>query len=79
MEQFVWAAKNIHRIDPAACRRWMVENFSFDRIGPMYEEYFQSLLNLGKKGWYEENERRTELDWLRRSYPSVNEADDGGE
>jgi hypothetical protein len=37
----------------------------------MYEEYFYGISNIyGKKGWYEENEGRTELDWLKRDFPS---------
>jgi hypothetical protein len=36
----------------------------------MYEEYFESIHNIyGKKGWYEPNETRTELNWLRKEYP----------
>lgn len=70
MEQFVWACKNIENISPKACREW-AENFSLDRISLMYEEYFQSLLNVSTgKGWYEENPERMELNWLARVYPS---------
>jgi FkbM family methyltransferase len=36
----------------------------------MYEEYFQSVLNIYTgKGWYEPNDTRDELDWLRKQYP----------
>jgi glycosyltransferase involved in cell wall biosynthesis len=69
MEQFVWAAKNIDKIKPLSCRQWAM-NFSMDRVGKMYEEYFLSLGNVQSgKGWYEENPERTELDWLSQTYP----------
>lgn len=35
----------------------------------MYEEYFQSLLNIGRAGWYEPNEERVELDWSKKRVP----------
>jgi len=69
-EQFVWAAKNISNIKPENCREFAVNNYSFERVGPMYEEYFNSVLNIyGKQGWYEPNDERTELDWLKKQYP----------
>jgi glycosyltransferase involved in cell wall biosynthesis len=69
-EQFVWAARNIDTISPRSCREWAERNFSIERVGDMYEEFFGSLMNvrLGK-GWYEPNDERTNLDWLRRYYP----------
>src|SRR5262249_30455209 len=70
MEQFVWAAKNIERIDPASCRQWALENFSPERIGRMLEEYFLMLLDLDRKGWYEERPGRQDLDWLKRWHPT---------
>src|SRR5262249_47864159 len=70
MEQFVWAANNIKRIDPTACRHWVVENYAPDRIGHMLDEYFQMLLDLNRQGWYEQRPGRDELGWLRKSYPS---------
>ena len=69
-EQFVWAAKNIDAIDPHTCRKWAESNFSPERIAPMYEEYFQSILRLNTpEGWNIPNVERTQLDWLRREYP----------
>jgi glycosyltransferase involved in cell wall biosynthesis len=70
MEQFVWAAKNIGNIDPQNCRDWALNNFSMERVAEMYEEYFQSVLNVfNGNGWYESNDNRTELDWLKKQYP----------
>jgi glycosyltransferase involved in cell wall biosynthesis len=68
-DQFVWAAKNIDQIDPGACRTW-AENFTLDRVAPMYEEYFQSVLDVhGGQGWYQPHLERKDIDWLRKQYP----------
>lgn len=68
-EQFVWAARNIDKINPRNCRI-QAENFTLDRVGRMYEEYFQSVLNVHTgNGWYEPNDTRENLDWLKRDYP----------
>ncbi len=70
MEQFVWAAKNIDKINRQDCRNWCAENFSMLRVSKKYEEYFYSLFHLKfGKGFYHENPERTELDWLVEKYP----------
>lgn len=70
-EQFTWAAQNVHRINPKNCREWG-ENFSFDKVGLMYEEFFYSISRVydGSRGWYEPRPDRTNLDWLARKYPT---------
>jgi glycosyltransferase involved in cell wall biosynthesis len=70
MEQFVWAAQNIHKIDRKACRKWAEDNFSLEHIAPMYEEYYSSLIPyFTGKGFYAKNEDRKDLDWMKREYP----------
>jgi glycosyltransferase involved in cell wall biosynthesis len=70
MEQFIWAAKHVHKLDRRACREFAERNFSLERVAQMYEEYFRSLLPVVTgKGFYEPNEARRELDWLKRYYP----------
>ena len=71
MEQFVWAAKNITNINPQNCREWAVNNFSMQRVAEMYEEYFQSVLNVFTgNGWYENNDFRSDLNWLKKEIPN---------
>jgi glycosyltransferase involved in cell wall biosynthesis len=68
-DQFVWAAQNIHNINPKNCRTF-AENFTLEKVGRMYEEYFQSVLNVYTgNGWYERNDARSQLNWLKKNYP----------
>ena len=70
-EQFVWAANNIGNIKPATCRDWAASNFSIDRIGEMYDEYFLAVFNVfNGAGWYEPNPGRLALDWLNKKWPN---------
>ena len=70
-EHFTWAAKNIGNIKPEDCRNYALNNFSLDVVAKKYEEYFQSVLNVyNGNGWYEKNDSRTELDWLRKYHPA---------
>jgi glycosyltransferase involved in cell wall biosynthesis len=63
-DHMVWAARNIERIDPHACLAWG-QNFTLDKVAPMYEDYFQSAL----KGWYDVDDTRHQLDWFERTTP----------
>jgi glycosyltransferase involved in cell wall biosynthesis/SAM-dependent methyltransferase len=70
-EQFVWAAKNIDKISPVDCREWAGDNFSLERVALMYEEFFQQILNVGRReGFYLPNPNRTQLDWLNKDWDS---------
>jgi hypothetical protein len=52
---------------PSICRRW-AENFSLEKVGLMYQKYFQDVLNVHEgKGWYEEGNGN--VDWLRKELP----------
>ena len=70
MEEFVWALKNIDRINPQDCRDWALRNFSLEKVAGMYEEYFQAVLNIhGGQGWYQENPGRNNMDYAVKHYP----------
>ena len=67
-DHFVHATQNINKIDPKNCRQW-AENFTLDKIAPMYEEYFRNVYDVHtNKGWYERHERDN-LDWFKRDIP----------
>jgi glycosyltransferase involved in cell wall biosynthesis len=68
-EQFTWAAENIDKIKPSNCRDYAM-NFSLNKVAEMYEEYFQSVLNVyNGNGWYEKNDERIDLNWLTKHIP----------
>ena len=70
-EQFCWAAKNIDKIDPMACRDFAINNYSLDVVAKKYEEYFQMVLDVHSgNGWYQKRDERIELDWLTKFYPN---------
>jgi glycosyltransferase involved in cell wall biosynthesis len=75
IEQFVWAARNIEKINRKTCYEWAIKNFTLDRISLMYEEYFETLAKVhnGAGGFYSENSSRENLDWLVRYYPTPQE------
>lgn len=69
MDHFLWAAREVERISPHACRQWGL-NFTLERIGAMYEEWFQILADVHTPdGWYRERPDRRELNWLRMCHP----------
>jgi len=42
-----------------------------DRGAPMYEEYFEMVQDIHTgEGWYQQHPKRTNLDWLSRTYPN---------
>ena len=71
LDQFIWATKNIGNIRPIDCRNFAVNNYSLARVGKMYEEYFdmvQRIYTNKAEGWYQKNDERTELDWLKKEF-----------
>ncbi len=68
MGDFVQSINSIDKIKSNKCRKWG-ENFSLEKIGKMYEKYFQDVLNVYTgKGWYEETKVQN-LNALYKKYP----------
>jgi glycosyltransferase involved in cell wall biosynthesis len=64
LDHFIFAALNVHKLDPQYIHDRAVVNWSMDRVRWMYEEYFQMLNDLWDNGWNTEK-KREQLDWLR--------------
>jgi len=71
-EQFCWAAKNIDRIRPEACRQWAMDNFSLAKVSDMYQEYFTSVMDIYTgAGWYQPRPERVDLYTLHKHMPVI--------
>lgn len=68
LEQYVWALKNASNLDRKVIAERARRLYSLERVGAMYNEYFEMLTTLWDKGWYQEKPQRTELSWLRTSW-----------
>lgn len=69
LEQFVWAARNVAKIKREDCMSYARANYSLQRVGEMYSEYFNMLQLFSADpsvGWYAANDQRQQLDWLCR-------------
>ncbi|CAB5221147.1 RfaG Glycosyltransferase [uncultured Caudovirales phage] len=67
-KDFIEAGKHIDVIKPINCRTW-AENFSLEKVGGMYEKYFQDVLNTYEgNGWYDE--KSGDLNSLYRRLPA---------
>lgn len=65
--QFCQAAMNIDSIDPKKCREFAVNNFTLDKIYPMFNEYFSMIYDVYTgDGWY--SQRESDLNWLKKEY-----------
>jgi glycosyltransferase involved in cell wall biosynthesis len=69
-DQLRWAVENIDKINPTKCRQWAMDNFTLEKVGKMYEEYFTMIMDVYTgNGFYQEHPERKDLDWLNRTYP----------
>ena len=63
-DHFLWAAKNIDRINPEDCRKQGMK-FSLENVSKKYEEFFQMVMDVHTgKGWYELHPERKSLKLL---------------
>lgn len=65
MDDFMYALRNLHQIDPAACRKAALR-FSVKRAAISYHEYFNRILRNNSIGWHSYDPNRTRKDGLRR-------------
>ena len=65
MDDFMYAVRNIGRIEPAACRQHSLQ-FTMKRAAISYHEYFHRVLRNAVSGWYSYDPKRQRKDGLRR-------------
>ena len=67
-DDFVQAALTVDKIDPKVCREHGLK-FSLDNVAPMYEKFFQDVMNVYTgNGWYElSDETKSMLDKLKET------------
>jgi len=70
MSDFVNAIKRINEIKPKDCRTWG-ENFSLNKIAPLYEKFFTDIYNVYTgEGWYAPTDPSF-LDAMKKDYPKI--------
>lgn len=72
LREFVWALKNVKNINPQTCRDFAEKNYSMERVGKMYEDYFFDLVDLhrtGSKGFYDLSNPVSGINYLEKYYP----------
>jgi glycosyltransferase involved in cell wall biosynthesis len=52
LDHFLFAARNVSKLDPQYIRQRAIVNYSLDRVRLQYQEYFSMLADLWKAGWY---------------------------
>lgn len=53
LQEFVDAAEDVKELDRAVISRYAKDRYGLDTVGLMYEKYFNRLLTLWGRGWYE--------------------------
>lgn len=55
MAEFVHAGRKVSELNPHAIRQHVLDRYSLDVVGEMYEDYFTRLMGLHHGGWYATN------------------------
>jgi hypothetical protein len=53
----MWAVDNVDKLDKKAIRKNAQETWSLEAIAPQYDHYFNHLLTLSGKGWYDDEKK----------------------
>ena len=78
-EHFLWSVEHLDEIDPQACLNWAIQNFTMERVALTYHEYFHTLYRNINGYFWDRDENRGHLDWLRRDMSVEEVAEKFGE
>jgi len=68
LDHYLYAIENVKNLDPHKIRDWAVQNFSLERVAPMYQEYFSMLYSKWHHGWFD-SRKDVDGEWLKKHYP----------
>jgi len=68
---YIWAVENIDKISAYNCKRYAIKNYSLERVGEMYKQYYTKIVDLLEWKWWYSTDYHNDSDILyQKDLPS---------